>query len=193
MSSWELSQNGPNTKLQEMDKLITNPEIHWFIQQRARIVSALDGYRSNIWAHESKYYREIARSLETDARDIASLILVPERTTGLEVAYCTRERITKLLTSVNSLRDTIILDPECEPGEVMEVLFMISRNVGRIGVVGVSDPYADAMEQQARELQRMYGARRRWGYQDDEKHWLRRNWRALKVNDARCGCSCCRR
>ena len=151
----------------------------WFLHHRANIVSALDGFRANIWYHERRFYREIATSLELATINVA---LIPECDgVSSKMSRCVRERISRITTCLNSLRGTMVLHPDQEPREVSEVLFMIARHVGRIRLVGVSDPYAEAMDKQLQELT-VYEAK-----------WLRKNSRALNFSDARCVCSHCKR
>lgn len=156
-----------------------DPTTLWFLHKRANIVSALDGFRANIWSHERAYYREIATSLEAIAINCA-LILTYDGIRA-KLPRCVRERISRIITCLNSLREVMILRPNQEPGEVSEVLFMLGRHVGRLRLLKVFDPYADAMDKQLQGLS-MYEAK-----------WLRRKLRALNFRDARCVCNCCKR
>ncbi|KAJ5919572.1 hypothetical protein N7454_009407 [Penicillium verhagenii] len=168
----------PKTNSRSIKALPMDASTLWFLHHRTNIVSALDDYRANIWSHERRYYREIATCLETAAHNLA-LILTCDGI-GSKMARCVRERVSRISTCLNSLREVLILHRDQEPGEVSEVLFMLGRHVGRMRLVGMADPYAEAMDKQLEELP---------GYQS---RWVRRNWRALKFSDPRCVCSLCK-
>ena len=85
----------------------------WFLHKRANIVSALDGYRANIWSHERKYYREIATSLEAITIDLA-LILTCDGIRS-KIARCVPERISRIRTCLSMLRETMILHHDSPP------------------------------------------------------------------------------
>ena len=74
----------------------------------------------------------------------------------------------------------MILHHDQESGEESEVLFMMGRHIGRLRLLGISDPYADAMDKQLQEL--VY-----------EDKWLRKNLRVLNSSVPRCVCSYCKR
>jgi hypothetical protein len=157
-----------------------DPSTLWFFRHRANIVSALDGYRANIWVHEREYYREIATCLNTVTVNLALILTYDE--INFKMSRCVRERISRISTCLNGLREIMRFHPDQEPGEISEALFMTGRHIGRIKLaLGISDPYADAMDQQLQELTVPKGK------------WLRKNWRALNFSDARCVCSSCKR
>lgn len=162
-----------------------------FLEQRAQIVSALDEYGANVCEHGSRYYSEIATSLQSDLRDLATLALATGEAGPLKAAPCARERLSRIIACLSNLRETLILFRDSDPGEIMEVLFMISRHVGRIRLLGVVDPYADGMEQHIKELHGAYGSRNR-SISRSRHRWARRNWKVLNFSDSRCDCLPCR-
>ncbi|KAJ5114139.1 hypothetical protein N7456_002673 [Penicillium angulare] len=126
--------------------------IRKFLDKRAKIVSALDEYGANVCEHGSRYYSDIATSLQSEICDIASLIITLSHTITLKSAHCSRERLSRIIACLTSFRETLVLYRDSDPGEVMELLYMVSRQVGRIRLMGVGDPYADGMDQHIKEL-----------------------------------------
>ncbi|KAJ5272355.1 hypothetical protein N7478_007480 [Penicillium angulare] len=163
-----------------------------FFDQRAKIVSALDEYGANVCEHGFRYYSDIATSLQSEIYDIASLVLTLSHTATLKSAHCAQERLSRIISCLGSLRETLVLFRDSDPGEVMELLYMVSRQVGRIRLLGVIDPYADGMDQHIKELNGTYGARGLSGQSRQRQWWARNNWRVLNFGDSHCDCSHCR-
>ncbi|KAJ5626499.1 hypothetical protein N7528_003926 [Penicillium herquei] len=179
--------------------------IQRFSHRRGQFVQALDGYVANIMEHKTEYYRDIATDLEYKAKAVESLTRTMITGSGitLRLPLCVRERILRVQICLENFREILILEKDKPQHEIIDILVIISTHVGRIKPVGshVADPYADGMDWEIRELERLYGkgspactcehfAGDSLEDIDLKSPW--QYWEALNYSDSWCGCSYCK-
>ncbi|KAJ6007346.1 hypothetical protein N7540_011322 [Penicillium herquei] len=167
-----------------------------FSHKRAQIVHNLDGYIVNITKEKTRYYHDIATALEEDTEVVDSLTrtMISDSGRTLRLPLCARERVYRIQHCLNNLREILILDKDMPRNVIKAILFMISRHVGRIKPVGshIADPHADAMDQQIRELARLYCIKDSSSSIDKHFALLCEYWEDLDFSDLWCGCSYCK-
>lgn len=156
-----------------------------FFEQRAKIVQDLDQCARQITG-PTPNFRQAARLVSSKKNPVIALLSVPNTPLGSRIESCAKDRIVAIVECLDII--SLMLERNLRH-RAYEGLRMVSRQIGRLRLVGFDDAFADEMDRQARDIGYRYV--QAWS-EPKELLGMEKMWNMMDGVLRTCNCSRCR-